>query len=147
MWQWSMMFCSSSHQKEFSLWSAVLVTCSGFSSLYCLPHAVVVSKICISCMEIKLENGKLSLQVQHSLWKIYYIITASVWSMICSWSHVLCFCLSVTGRSIITKKSDGSQVKESTDSSTTLEDDDIKGKQMRVVPFFIILILVPWKSL
>ncbi|XP_046667363.1 calcium/calmodulin-dependent protein kinase type II alpha chain isoform X6 [Homalodisca vitripennis] len=31
------------------------------------------------------------------------------------------------GRSIITKKGDGSQVKESTDSSTTLEDDDIKG--------------------
>ncbi|XP_066903000.1 calcium/calmodulin-dependent protein kinase type II alpha chain isoform X14 [Halyomorpha halys] len=30
------------------------------------------------------------------------------------------------GRSIITKKGDGSQVKESTDSSTTLEDDDIK---------------------
>ncbi|XP_023716508.1 calcium/calmodulin-dependent protein kinase type II delta chain isoform X2 [Cryptotermes secundus] len=30
------------------------------------------------------------------------------------------------GRSIITKKSDGSQVKESTDSSTTLEDDDVK---------------------
>nr|QHR97354.1 calcium/calmodulin-dependent protein kinase type II subunit alpha isoform B1 [Laodelphax striatellus] len=33
----------------------------------------------------------------------------------------------VQGRSIITKKGDGSQVKESTDSSTTLEDDDIKG--------------------
>ncbi|XP_067010994.1 calcium/calmodulin-dependent protein kinase type II alpha chain isoform X2 [Anabrus simplex] len=32
------------------------------------------------------------------------------------------------GRSIITKKSDGSQVKESTDSSTTLEDDDVKDK-------------------
>ncbi|XP_050446265.1 calcium/calmodulin-dependent protein kinase type II delta chain isoform X2 [Cataglyphis hispanica] len=30
------------------------------------------------------------------------------------------------GRSIITKKGDGSQVKESTDSSTTIEDDDIK---------------------
>ncbi|XP_033609281.1 calcium/calmodulin-dependent protein kinase type II alpha chain isoform X22 [Cryptotermes secundus] len=33
---------------------------------------------------------------------------------------------SKSGRSIITKKSDGSQVKESTDSSTTLEDDDVK---------------------
>jgi len=33
------------------------------------------------------------------------------------------------GRSIVTKKGDGSQVKESTDSSTTLEDDDIKGKE------------------
>ncbi|XP_046667366.1 calcium/calmodulin-dependent protein kinase type II alpha chain isoform X9 [Homalodisca vitripennis] len=32
-----------------------------------------------------------------------------------------------SSRSIITKKGDGSQVKESTDSSTTLEDDDIKG--------------------
>ena len=33
------------------------------------------------------------------------------------------------GRSIINKKGDGSQVKESTDSSsTTLEDDDVKGK-------------------
>ncbi|XP_020293053.1 calcium/calmodulin-dependent protein kinase type II delta chain isoform X6 [Pseudomyrmex gracilis] len=30
------------------------------------------------------------------------------------------------GRSIITKKGDGSQVKESTDSSTTIEDDDVK---------------------
>lgn len=28
---------------------------------------------------------------------------------------------------MITKKGDGSQVKESTDSSTTLEDDDVKG--------------------
>jgi hypothetical protein len=34
----------------------------------------------------------------------------------------------IVGRSIVTKKGDGSQVKESTDSSTTLEDDDIKGK-------------------
>ncbi|XP_067010998.1 calcium/calmodulin-dependent protein kinase type II alpha chain isoform X6 [Anabrus simplex] len=33
-----------------------------------------------------------------------------------------------SSRSIITKKSDGSQVKESTDSSTTLEDDDVKDK-------------------
>ncbi|KAF5296043.1 hypothetical protein FQA39_LY12665 [Lamprigera yunnana] len=32
----------------------------------------------------------------------------------------------VIGRSIVVKKGDGSQVKESTDSSTTLEDDDIK---------------------
>lgn len=34
------------------------------------------------------------------------------------------------GKSMITKKSDGSQVKEkeSTDSSTTIEDDDVKGK-------------------
>jgi hypothetical protein len=29
---------------------------------------------------------------------------------------------------MIAKKSDGSQVKESTDSSTTLEDDDVKGE-------------------
>ncbi|XP_023716515.1 calcium/calmodulin-dependent protein kinase type II alpha chain isoform X12 [Cryptotermes secundus] len=35
------------------------------------------------------------------------------------------------GRSIITKKSDGSQVKESTDSSTTLEDDDVKGVERK----------------
>jgi len=32
------------------------------------------------------------------------------------------------GRSIINKKGDGSTVKESTDSSTTIEDDDVKGK-------------------
>ncbi|KAL0108193.1 hypothetical protein PUN28_015038 [Cardiocondyla obscurior] len=32
----------------------------------------------------------------------------------------------VQGRSIITKKGDGSQVKESSDSSTTIEDDDVK---------------------
>lgn len=33
------------------------------------------------------------------------------------------------GKNMISKKGDGSQVKESTDSSTTLEDDDIKGKR------------------
>ncbi|XP_033609274.1 calcium/calmodulin-dependent protein kinase type II delta chain isoform X1 [Cryptotermes secundus] len=38
---------------------------------------------------------------------------------------------SKSGRSIITKKSDGSQVKESTDSSTTLEDDDVKGVERK----------------
>ena len=32
------------------------------------------------------------------------------------------------GRSIITKKGDGSQVKESTDSSATIEEDDVKGE-------------------
>ncbi|XP_014244513.1 calcium/calmodulin-dependent protein kinase type II alpha chain isoform X6 [Cimex lectularius] len=35
------------------------------------------------------------------------------------------------GRSIITKKGDGSQVKESTDSSTTLEDDDVKEDKVK----------------
>lgn len=39
-----------------------------------------------------------------------------------------CPMIIIVGRSIVTKKGDGSQVKESTDSSTTLEDDDIKGK-------------------
>ena len=34
----------------------------------------------------------------------------------------------VLGRSIVTKKSDGSQVKESTDSNATIEEDDVKGK-------------------
>lgn len=34
-----------------------------------------------------------------------------------------------SGRSIITKKGDGSQVKESTDSSTTIEEEDVKGKK------------------
>lgn len=37
------------------------------------------------------------------------------------------------GRSIIVKKGDGSQVKESTDSSTTLEDDDIKGRNVFII--------------
>ncbi|XP_036147404.1 calcium/calmodulin-dependent protein kinase type II alpha chain isoform X17 [Monomorium pharaonis] len=37
------------------------------------------------------------------------------------------------GRSIITKKGDGSQVKESTDSSTTLEDDDIKARRQEII--------------
>lgn len=33
------------------------------------------------------------------------------------------------GRSIVTnKKGDGSQVKESTESNTTIEDDDVRGK-------------------
>ncbi|XP_022190353.1 calcium/calmodulin-dependent protein kinase type II alpha chain isoform X17 [Nilaparvata lugens] len=36
-----------------------------------------------------------------------------------------------SSRSIITKKGDGSQVKESTDSSTTLEDDDIKEDKIK----------------
>lgn len=38
---------------------------------------------------------------------------------------------------MITKKGDGSQVKESTDSSTTIEDDDVKG--MFHYSFFIYL--------
>uniref|UniRef100_A0A0A9X7D4 calcium/calmodulin-dependent protein kinase n=1 Tax=Lygus hesperus TaxID=30085 RepID=A0A0A9X7D4_LYGHE len=38
-----------------------------------------------------------------------------------------------SSRSIITKKGDGSQVKESTDSSTTLEDDDIKARKQEVI--------------
>ncbi|CAB3369402.1 Hypothetical predicted protein [Cloeon dipterum] len=37
-----------------------------------------------------------------------------------------------SSRSIITKKGDGSQVKESTDSSTTIEDDDVKEADKRV---------------
>ncbi|XP_074104513.1 calcium/calmodulin-dependent protein kinase II isoform X5 [Cotesia typhae] len=37
-------------------------------------------------------------------------------------------------RSIITKKGDGSQVKESTDSSTTIEDDDVKGYASQGTP-------------
>ncbi|XP_075216502.1 calcium/calmodulin-dependent protein kinase II isoform X4 [Lycorma delicatula] len=36
-----------------------------------------------------------------------------------------------SSRSIITKKGDGSQVKESTDSSTTLEDDDVKEDKIK----------------
>ncbi|XP_036147406.1 calcium/calmodulin-dependent protein kinase type II alpha chain isoform X19 [Monomorium pharaonis] len=38
-----------------------------------------------------------------------------------------------SSRSIITKKGDGSQVKESTDSSTTLEDDDIKARRQEII--------------
>ncbi|XP_017877735.1 calcium/calmodulin-dependent protein kinase type II alpha chain isoform X25 [Ceratina calcarata] len=37
------------------------------------------------------------------------------------------------GRSIITKKGDGSQVKESTDSSTTIEDDDPKARRLEII--------------
>lgn len=36
------------------------------------------------------------------------------------------------------KKGDGSQVKESTDSSTTLEDDDIKGKREQCAACFLL---------
>lgn len=43
----------------------------------------------------------------------------------------------VPGRSIITKKGDGSQVKESTDSSTTLEDDDVKGKNFYIIVSYL----------
>ncbi|KAK0182368.1 hypothetical protein PV327_000516 [Microctonus hyperodae] len=35
--------------------------------------------------------------------------------------------------SIITKKGDGSQVKESTDSSTTIEDDDVKARRQEII--------------
>ncbi|XP_032453245.1 calcium/calmodulin-dependent protein kinase type II alpha chain isoform X10 [Nasonia vitripennis] len=41
---------------------------------------------------------------------------------------------SKSGRSIITKKGDGSQVKESTDSTTTLEDDDVKAYASQGTP-------------
>ncbi|XP_012276429.1 calcium/calmodulin-dependent protein kinase type II alpha chain isoform X16 [Orussus abietinus] len=37
------------------------------------------------------------------------------------------------GRSIITKKGDFSQVKESTDSSTTIEDDDVKARRQEII--------------
>jgi hypothetical protein len=39
---------------------------------------------------------------------------------------------------MITKKGDGSQVKEkeSTDSSTTLEDEDLKGKSIKIYSFY-----------
>lgn len=43
------------------------------------------------------------------------------------WCDFLTLAL-IAGRSIINKKGEGSQVKESTDSSTTIEDDDVKGK-------------------
>lgn len=46
--------------------------------------------------------------------------------------------LRTTGRSIITKKGDGSQVKESTDSTTTLEDDDVKGRTFSLLYFFFL---------
>uniref|UniRef100_A0A2R5L7F7 calcium/calmodulin-dependent protein kinase n=2 Tax=Ornithodoros turicata TaxID=34597 RepID=A0A2R5L7F7_9ACAR len=38
-----------------------------------------------------------------------------------------------SSRSIMTKKGDGSQVKESTDSSTTIEDDDVKARKQEIV--------------
>ncbi|XP_045465163.1 calcium/calmodulin-dependent protein kinase type II alpha chain isoform X13 [Harmonia axyridis] len=37
------------------------------------------------------------------------------------------------GRSIVVKKGDGSQVKESTDSSTTIEDDDVKARRQEII--------------
>ncbi|XP_054003433.1 calcium/calmodulin-dependent protein kinase type II alpha chain isoform X25 [Hylaeus anthracinus] len=37
------------------------------------------------------------------------------------------------GRSTITKKGDGSQVKESTDSSTTIEDDDVRARRQEII--------------
>ncbi|XP_043272669.1 calcium/calmodulin-dependent protein kinase type II alpha chain isoform X17 [Venturia canescens] len=36
-------------------------------------------------------------------------------------------------RSIVTKKGDGSQVKESSDSSTTIEDDDVKARRQEII--------------
>ncbi|KAL0108182.1 hypothetical protein PUN28_015038 [Cardiocondyla obscurior] len=38
-----------------------------------------------------------------------------------------------SSRSIITKKGDGSQVKESSDSSTTIEDDDVKARRQEII--------------
>jgi hypothetical protein len=75
---------------------------------------------------------------------LFSVKASNLTNSICSWSYGLCFCLFPTGRSIITKKSDGSQVKESTDSSTTLEDDDVKGKQTAVVTYSVAFILLPW---
>ncbi|XP_048513368.1 calcium/calmodulin-dependent protein kinase type II alpha chain isoform X27 [Athalia rosae] len=40
---------------------------------------------------------------------------------------------SKSGRQTITKKGDGSQVKESTDSSTTIEDDDVKARRQEII--------------
>ncbi|XP_045104299.1 calcium/calmodulin-dependent protein kinase type II delta chain-like isoform X33 [Portunus trituberculatus] len=40
---------------------------------------------------------------------------------------------SKSGRSIITKKGDGSQVKESTDSSTTIEEEDVKARKQEII--------------
>lgn len=50
---------------------------------------------------------------------------------------------------MITKKGDGSQVKESTDSSTTLEDDDVKGDIRSHIFLFCLLFFFFyffWKS-
>ncbi|XP_044744319.1 calcium/calmodulin-dependent protein kinase type II alpha chain isoform X8 [Coccinella septempunctata] len=38
-----------------------------------------------------------------------------------------------SSRSIVVKKGDGSQVKESTDSSTTIEDDDVKARRQEII--------------
>lgn len=38
---------------------------------------------------------------------------------------------------MITKKGDGSQVKESTDSSTTIEDDDVKGMSNLIIILYL----------
>lgn len=46
-------------------------------------------------------------------------------------------CSHPTGKSIVAKKGDGSQVKESTDSNTTIEDDDVKGKSYGDCNFLI----------
>ncbi|GFY21547.1 hypothetical protein TNCV_1166932 [Trichonephila clavipes] len=42
-------------------------------------------------------------------------------------------CKFLNGRSIMAKKGEGSQVKESTDSSTTLEDEDVKARKQEIV--------------
>lgn len=61
-----------------------------------------------------------------------------------NWFVSVCFCfvpLPVRlGKSMITKKGDGSQVKEkeSTDSSTTIEDDEVKGECVDETQTFII---------
>lgn len=74
-------------------------------------------KVCCFChFEITFYNKSLVLLV----WFLLFVLVL-VHRRFLSRSFVL-------GRSIIVKKGDGSQVKESTDSSTTLEDDDIKGK-------------------
>ena len=52
---------------------------------------------------------------------VFTIIIISEFDLECV--HLFMF----SGRSIINKKSDGSNVKESTDSSTTIEEDDVKG--------------------
>jgi hypothetical protein len=74
-------------------------------------------------------NGKFKFQhVQPILQTLFTVILAcenyKMWRCV---GAILTLAF-VAGRSIITKKGEGSQVKESTDSSTTIEEDDVKGK-------------------
>merc|ERR1711915_392571 len=63
-------------------------------------------------------------------------ILSDTCSIVCTKGAILTTMLATrnfSSRSIVTKKSDGSQVKESTDSNVTIEEDDLKARKQEII--------------